>query len=88
MVDLSKFTFNRKILSKIVILNYNRFCSYILSLIFLEIWRAWPKTPTSEKTCQELPPPSKDRKEKESLDFLDSNIHKAEIFKKAIIINI
>ena len=31
MVDLSKFTFNKKILSKVVTLNYNQFCSKILS---------------------------------------------------------
>ena len=27
MVDLSKFTFNKKILNKVVILNYNQLCS-------------------------------------------------------------
>ena len=33
MIDLSKFTFNKKILSKVVTLNYNKFYSQILSLI-------------------------------------------------------
>ena len=32
MVDLSKFTFNKKILSDIIVLNYNKFCSKFLSL--------------------------------------------------------
>ena len=27
IVDLSKFTFNKKTLSKVVVLNYNQFCS-------------------------------------------------------------
>ena len=27
MVDLSKFTFNKKILNKVVALNYNQLCS-------------------------------------------------------------
>ena len=31
MIDLSKFTSNKKILSKIIILNYNKFYSQILS---------------------------------------------------------
>ena len=30
MVDLSKFTFNKKILSKIVALSYDQFCNQIL----------------------------------------------------------
>ena len=35
MIDLSKFTFNKKILSEVVTLNlgYNQFCSYTLSFL-------------------------------------------------------
>ena len=33
MIDLSKFTYNKKILNKIVVLGYNQVCNQILSLI-------------------------------------------------------
>ena len=33
-MDLSKFSFNKKILSKVVALNYNQFCNKTLSNIF------------------------------------------------------
>ena len=32
MMDLSKFTYNKKILSGVVVLGYNKVCSQILSI--------------------------------------------------------
>ena len=32
MMDLSKFTYNKKILSEVVVLGYNKVCSQILSI--------------------------------------------------------
>ena len=32
MIDLSKFTYNEKMLSEVVVLGYNKVCSQILSI--------------------------------------------------------
>ena len=36
MVDLSKFTFNKKILNKVIALNYNQVCNQTLSFFKLD----------------------------------------------------
>ena len=37
MIDLSKFTSNKKILSKVVILGYNQFCPFIYTIQLFEL---------------------------------------------------
>ena len=41
MVDLSKFTSNKKILNEVVILDYNQVSSQILSILKLALWKKY-----------------------------------------------
>jgi len=41
MMDLSKFTSNKKILNEVVILDYNQISSQILSILKLALWKKY-----------------------------------------------